>query len=137
MNAMTLPVEDRLAISELICRHGHLVDSGELDRLDELFTSDVVYDISDFTGESLIGVDAIAQAAQALGEANPLGHHVTNVVIVEATRETARAQSKGIGINSDGSAGTVVYEDTLVRTARGWRINRRIVRARRSPLTAA
>jgi hypothetical protein len=44
------------------------------------------------------------------------------------------AQSKGIGVNSDGTSGTVIYEDTMVRTAAGWRISRRRVRARRSPL---
>jgi hypothetical protein len=54
---MTLTIEDRLAIGDVICRHGHLIDAGELDRLDELFTRDVVYDVSDFTGESLIGLE--------------------------------------------------------------------------------
>ncbi|MGV4980847.1 nuclear transport factor 2 family protein [Streptomyces sp. NRAIS4] len=39
---MALPPEDRLAITELISMHGHLVDDGQLDRLDELFTPDVV-----------------------------------------------------------------------------------------------
>jgi hypothetical protein len=131
---MTLTIEDRLAIGDVICRHGHLIDAGELDRLDELFTRDVVYDVSDFTGESLIGLEAIRQAALALGERNPLGHHVTNVVITEEGKDDVTAQSKGIGVNSDGTSGTVIYEDTMVRTAAGWRISRRRVRARRSPL---
>jgi CTP synthase (UTP-ammonia lyase) len=131
---MALTIEDRLAIGEVICRHGHLIDAGELDRLDELFTSDVVYDVSDFVGESLVGLEAIRQAALALGEHNPLGHHVTNVVISETGENEAAAQSKGIGVNSDGSAATVIYDDTVVRTTSGWRISRRRVRARRSPL---
>jgi SnoaL-like domain len=131
---MALTIEDRLAIGEVICRHGHLIDAGELDRLNELFTSDVVYDVSDFGGESLVGLEAIRQAALALGEHNPLGHHVTNVVISETGENKADAQSKGIGVNSDGSSATVIYDDTVVRTRSGWRISRRRVRARRSPL---
>lgn len=131
---MPLTIEDRLAIGDLICRHGHLIDAGELDRLDELFTSDIVYDVSDFTGESLLGLEAIREAALALGERNPLGHHVTNLVMSAESEDEVTAHSKGIGVNPDGSSGTVIYEDTVVRTAGGWRISRRKVRARRSPL---
>lgn len=36
---MTLPLEDHLAITELISLHGHLVDAGELERFEEVFTS--------------------------------------------------------------------------------------------------
>ncbi|MEE4494819.1 nuclear transport factor 2 family protein [Streptomyces sp. BE230] len=39
---MALEAVDRLAVMELIALHGHLVDDGELDRLDELFTEDIV-----------------------------------------------------------------------------------------------
>lgn len=131
---MSLTGEDRLAIGEVISLHGHLIDSGELDRLEELFTSDVVYDISDFTGEALIGVRSIRDAALALGEHNPLGHHVTNVVIAEESDNGAVVRSKGIGVNPDGTCATVNYEDTVVRTPSGWRISCRKVRARRTPL---
>jgi SnoaL-like domain len=44
---MALTAEDRAAIAALISMHGHLVDAGELDRLDELFTADVTYDVTD------------------------------------------------------------------------------------------
>jgi hypothetical protein len=39
---IVLTAEDRWAIGETISLHGHLFDEGELDRLDELFTADVV-----------------------------------------------------------------------------------------------
>ena len=35
---------DRLAIHELLGLHGHLMDAGAFERLDELFTPDVVDD---------------------------------------------------------------------------------------------
>jgi len=43
--AIGLTVEDRLAIYELVSLHGHLMDAGEFDQLDKLFTEDFVYDL--------------------------------------------------------------------------------------------
>jgi len=51
------------------------------------------------------------------------GHHVTNIILTEVARwpggQVARVRSKGIGIQADGSSGSVVYDD--LRTAAGWR----------------
>lgn len=130
-----LSVEDRLAITELIALHGHLFDEGELDRLGELFTADVVYDVSDFGQGELVGIEAIRDAALALGAANPVAHHVTNIVVTALTDGRARARSKGLGVMADGSCGSVSYDDTVVRGPEGWRIARRRLAARRTPLT--
>ncbi len=131
---MAFTADDRTTITELISMHGHLCDSGELDRLDELFTTDVVYDVSDFGQEPLLGVAACAAAGRALGELNPVGHHVTNLVLTEVADGRVQARSKGIGVNADGTTGSVTYEDTVLRTPRGWRISHRKVRAHRTPL---
>ena len=132
-----LTAEDRAAIGELISQHGHLFDAGELDKLDQLFTTDVLYDVTDFGGTQLRGIAAIQAAALALGPNNPVGHHVTNIVITTEDNDEAHARSKGIGVNADGSAGSVTYEDTVIRTDRGWRISHRKVLARRVPLSAS
>ncbi|MFC0600650.1 nuclear transport factor 2 family protein [Streptomyces palmae] len=131
---MSLALEDRLAITELISLHGHLVDEGNLDRFEELFTSDVVYDLTEFGQEPLLGVAAIREAAWALGAANPVAHHVTNVVVTASEDGRAQVRSKGLGIRADGSCGSVSYDDTVVRTADGWRISHRKVSPRRTPL---
>lgn len=131
---MAFTADDRTEITELISMHGHLCDSGELDRLEELFTPDVVYDVSDFGQEPLLGVAACAAAARALGELNPVGHHVTNTVLTEAPGGRVHALSKGLGVNADGTVGSVTYEDTVVRTPGGWRISHRKIRAHRAPL---
>lgn len=131
---MSLDLEDRLAITELISSHGHLIDDGSLDRLEELFTADVVYDLTDFGQEPLSGVAAIREAAWALGAANPVAHHVTNVVVTALADGRAEVRSKGLGVRADGSCGSVSYDDTVVRTPDGWRISRRKVTARRAPL---
>ncbi|MEU6424809.1 nuclear transport factor 2 family protein [Microbispora sp. NPDC046973] len=132
---MTLTAGDRTAITDLINLHGHLTDSGDFDGLGEVFVPDVVYDVGDLGGGVIVGLAALRDAALALGEANPVAHHVTNIVVTEAADGRARAISKGMGVNADGTTGSVTYEDTLVRGDHGWRISHRTVRARRIPLT--
>ena len=131
---MAITAEDRAAITELISLHGHLCDSGELGRLDEVFTADVEYDLTDFGQQTLHGVQACAAAAYALGDLNPVGHHVTNVILADAQDGCVHGRSKGIGVSADGTCGSVTYEDTIVRGQQGWRISRRKVLARRVPL---
>ncbi|EST36213.1 nuclear transport factor 2 family protein [Streptomyces roseochromogenus] len=131
---MALTLEDRFAITELISMHGHLVDDGQLDRLDELFTPDVVYDLTEFGQDPLVGVAAIREAALTLGAGNPVAHHVTNVVVLESADGRARARSKGLGVMADGSCGSATYDDTLVRTPDGWRISHRKLSVRRVAL---
>jgi ketosteroid isomerase-like protein len=131
---MALAEQDRIDITDLINLHGHFTDAGELDRAGDLFTPDVTYDLEDFGFGSLHGTDALREAALALGDANPVGHHITNVVITQIDERSARVRSKGIGVKADGTAGSVVYEDIVTRRPDGWRIGYRKVSARRAPL---
>jgi 3-phenylpropionate/cinnamic acid dioxygenase small subunit len=133
---MTLTAADRVQITELLALHGHLVDAGQLDRLRELFTPDVTYDLTDLGHGSLRGVAAIRDAAVALGESNPVGHHVTNIVLTELADDRVRARSKGIAISADGTCASVTYDDTISRGDQGWRISHRKILARRAPLGA-
>ncbi|MEU6853838.1 nuclear transport factor 2 family protein [Actinacidiphila alni] len=134
---MPIDAQDRAAVTELVHLHGHLFDGGELDRLDALFTEDVVYDVSDLGGGELVGVAAVRDAALALGDRNPVAHHVTNVVLSELPDGSVRALSKGLGVYADGTCGSVTYDDRIIRGAHGWRISRRAVLARRVPLGGA
>jgi ketosteroid isomerase-like protein len=131
---MVLTEHDRIDINDLINLHGHLTDAGELDRAGELCTPDVTYDLDDFGLGSLHGTEAMRAAALALGAANPVGHHVTNIVITQIDDHSARVRSKGIGIRADGTAGSVVYDDVVTRQPDGWQISYRKVTARRAAL---
>jgi hypothetical protein len=133
---MTLSEQDRANINDLINLHGHLTDAGQLDQAGELFTPDVTYDLGDFGGGSLHGTAEMRAAALALGNANPVGHHVTNIMITRIDDRSARVQSKGIGIKADGTAGSVVYDDIVTRQPDGWKISQRKVTARRAALGA-
>ena len=131
---MELPEQDRTDINNLVNLHGHLTDAGKLDEASELFTADVTYDLSDFGLGPLHGTAAVREAALALGDANPVGHHVTNIVITAIDDGSARVRSKGIGIQAAGTAGSVVYDDIVTRQPGGWKISYRTVTARRAVL---
>jgi hypothetical protein len=51
-------------------------------------------------------------------------------VLIEQPDGSVRARSKGIGVYADGTAGSVTYEDEIVRTGDGWRIDARTVAPR-------
>jgi hypothetical protein len=65
---MALTTDDRITIYELIALHGHLMDGGEFERLDELFTEDFVYDVTALGFETLEGIDALTEASRACGD---------------------------------------------------------------------
>jgi ketosteroid isomerase-like protein len=131
---MTLTDQDRADITDLINLHGHHADAGDLDAMCGLFTTDIVYDVHDLGLGELIGTAAIREATLAVGRANPVGHHVTNIVISPLDDGSARVRSKGIGVNADGTTGSATYDDTVTRGPEGWRIARRTVTARREAL---
>ncbi len=128
---------DRLLIHELLNLHGHVMDDGAFERLPELFTADVRYDVSALGGGCLEGRHAIEAAGRALGDKNPLGHHVTNIVVTSIADDVATARSKGLAVMADGTTGSVTYDDLLRRTPDGWRIAVRRVLPRREPLHPA
>jgi ketosteroid isomerase-like protein len=131
---MPLSEQDRIDINDLISLHGHLTDAGKLDQAGELFTPDATYDLDDFGHGLTHGTAEMRKAALALGEANPVGHHVTNIVITQIDDRSARVRSKGMGIRSDGTADSVAYDDIVTRQPDGWKISHRKVTARRAAL---
>jgi SnoaL-like domain len=88
------------------------MDAGEFDRLGELFTGDFVYDVEALGFGSLEGDLVFAEASRALGDDNPLGHHVTNALVIADEDDEATVRSKGIGILADGTCSTIVYRST-------------------------
>jgi len=131
---MMLTAEDRFAIADLINLHGHLTDRGDFDGLPALFAEEIRYDVSAFGGGVIVGLAAGREASLALGDGNPVAHHVTNIVLNATPDGTVHAVSKGLGVMADGSVNSVTYEDTVERQGAGWKITHRVVRPRRTPL---
>jgi 3-phenylpropionate/cinnamic acid dioxygenase small subunit len=123
-----LSVQDILAINNLINRYGHIIDERQWSRLGELFTDDVIFDMSDFNGEVLNGLGMLSESWKAL-DGHPLAHHATNI-LTEVIDDEVTVLSKGIGMYRD-RTGSTVYRDALRKTADGWRIARRIATKRR------
>ncbi|MGA0568539.1 nuclear transport factor 2 family protein [Rathayibacter sp. KR2-224] len=132
-----LTVQDRLAISETLALHAYIVDENQLDRMDELFTSDAVYDMTLSGFGSFEGIDSIGAAAAAMNESGhaPLAHFVTNIIAAGSGEDEAAVQSKGLMIMADGSIHAVTYQDTFRVDDGAWRISRRVVIPRHTDRT--
>ena len=130
-----ITAEDHLAITELIAWHGHLVDDGRLDELDHVFAVDAVIDLGAFGQSEPCTLQQMIELGRALGDRNPIGHHVTNTVIVKLEApDKVEVRSKGIGIRSDGTTGSVTYEDTVIKSGGSWKISYRKIVVRKRPL---
>jgi hypothetical protein len=119
--------QDQCAITETLSMHGHIFDAGQLDRLDEIFTPEVVYDMSAVGIGVFDGIEVVRSAAASMGDRGPIAHHVTNVVISSDVDDVVTAQSKGLMLMADGTLESVNHLDTLRRHDGQWRISRRII----------
>lgn len=132
-----LDTADRLAIHELIGLYGIVIDERDWARAGELFTDDVVYDMSELGLGTLHGIAAVLHLWRSREDLHPLAHHATNIVITPGVdHDTASVISKGIGVGYKGRVGSVTYRDIVRRTASGWRIAHRHARLRKPADTA-
>jgi ketosteroid isomerase-like protein len=112
------PVEDRLAIEDLLVAYAHAVDSlHDLDGICDVFVEDAVFDLSGIGFPSLHGHAEIrgffadtfaAMAAQA--------HYLTNFAITAHDGDTASIRAYVTGMGR--------YYFDVVRTAAGWKAAR-------------
>jgi hypothetical protein len=130
-----LTAEDRWAIGETLSKVGLMFDAGELDRLEEAFTPDAVYDLTDAGLGVLTGVEAMRHGARQLGAGNPVAHHLTNVVITGEGDDEVSVQSKGLLLMTDGTLTSITQHDIVRRHDGGWRISRHTVKGQRSPMS--
>ena len=129
---MSSAVEDRLEIQDLIARYALVVDAGDLDGLDEMFTADARIDFSTFGGP----VDDLAGIKRFL--ADSLGmftrpQHLMGLPLVTLDGDTASARTPCnnpmvIANSSGGSDVWLIglwYDDAFARTDDGWRFTAR------------
>ncbi|MCO1659910.1 nuclear transport factor 2 family protein [Pseudonocardia humida] len=124
-----LSTDDRLQIAEVLSLHGHIFDGAHLDRLGEIFTPEIVYDLSDAGLGTFEGIEGLRVAFTKLGAAAPRTHHVTNIVISAVGPDEATARSKGLMIMADGTLNSVNHVDTMRRHDGHWRIGHRVITA--------
>jgi ketosteroid isomerase-like protein len=126
------PVADVVAIQQLIAHYPVAVDSGDFDRLDDLFTPDATIDYSAFGGPS----GTPAEVKRFLRDSLPLfrrTQHLMGLPAIEVSgdRATARTPCSNPMVldNGDGTSSVMLiglwYDDEFVRSADGWRFSAR------------
>ncbi|HEX3825186.1 MAG TPA: nuclear transport factor 2 family protein [Mycobacteriales bacterium] len=125
-------VADRLAIQDLIGRYAVIVDSGDFDALDDLFTPDAEIDFSTFNGP----VGGLAEIKTFLDASLPFftrTQHMMGLPLIDLDGDTAHARTSCnnpmISTKPDGTVSVWLiglwYDDELVRSDEGWRFSAR------------
>jgi ketosteroid isomerase-like protein len=124
------PIEDRLAIEDLLIAYAHAVDTiGNIDGILDVFTPDAVFDLSGIGLTPLQGHEGIRGFFTTVfaNMANH-AHYLSNFAITAYAGDTAsiRAYVTGMGLGKDGRGVTVHgrYYFDVVRTAAGWKATR-------------
>jgi len=110
---------DRQAIYELLANYGHVLDDVAHHRYPEIFTEDVVFDMSAY---GVANLNSRAEIAAAFQGRNMYGHLTTNIVVETLDADSAQVHSKYIAFANDGGIQTGDYFDVVVRTDAGWRL---------------
>ncbi len=125
-----LPVEDRVAITELYARYSTSFDSGDVQGCSELFTADGTFTI---TGrEPVTGREALTQFFRAAAERSAGIHHIVNNILVEKVSvDRARGGAHVLAVRVDGDtvrlAAVGRYRDEFVKVDGRWLVHTRCV----------
>ena len=124
------PIEDRLAIQDLLIAYAHAVDSlSDIDGICAVFTEDADFDLSGINYPHKRGHAGIREFFEEVfaGMAHH-AHYLTNFAITAYAGDTAsiRAYVIGMGRGKDGGAITVHgrYYFDVTRTDAGWKATR-------------
>jgi len=125
---------DRLAIQELLYHYADMVDSRDWARIDEVFAEGAQLDYTSTGGAKGDAREVMAWLARAL-EPWPINLHcITNVrVRFEGAGAVCRSSFHAPMARGELGAQDVItnagyYEDVLMRTPTGWRIQERVCR---------
>jgi len=120
---------DRLELHELPGRYGDAIDDRDWGRLDQIFTDDAVFDLTDVGARRLVGLDDI-KAFMDTEARHPRTHTMTNIYVDE-TREGTKLNFRIVALLPEGKVGTASYYDDVVKTSDGWRVQHRVTTLRR------
>lgn len=120
---------DRLELHELPGRYGDAIDDRAWDRLDQIFTEDAVFDLTDLGAPRLEGLAAIKRYMDEDAD-HPRTHTMTNIYVDE-TAEGVTLSFRILALLPEGRVGTASYYDGVVKTPQGWRVRHRVITRRR------
>lgn len=129
---MSLSVEDKFAIQELINRYAHNADFAAPEAMREIFANNGRFCVNAMDID-IEGIDNIISFFEQMRAALEGVHHVTTGTIIDAGdhADIATASSYIQTVQGAESGTTIAsigrYQDTLVRTDNGWRFQSRSV----------
>jgi ketosteroid isomerase-like protein len=122
-------IEDHVAIQRLMYAYARCADNKDYDGFADLFCADAVFV---YRGENVTPLTAIQQMMQNLEKYRVTQHSVHNV-LYEVDGDVARGQTYCLAahlVDGDGVVDKIdmgiIYDDRLLRTGDGWRIQRRV-----------
>ena len=124
------PIEDRLAIQDLLIAYAHAVDSlHDLDGICEVFVEDAVFNLSGIGFPSLNGTGEIRTFFEdTFAAMSAHAHYLTNFAITAYTGDTASIRAYVIGMGKYKAGGGITvhgrYYFDVVRTGTGWKATR-------------
>jgi SnoaL-like domain len=129
VSGAALDPRPRWQISEVLSRHGHIVDNQEWAYLPLVFTASATLD-AQYT--SATGVAEIQQFLESFGPWR--SHHTLNTVTkYSGTQGEVSAWSRFLVVEAAGTTISGDYVDVLTDTIDGWRIRSRRISPRNRP----
>ena len=125
---------DRLAIQDTLVRFSTVIDTKQLDLLDQVFTADAMLDYSPLWGPGNL-LEFRQWAETTLAKFAACQHLLSNFVIeIDGDIASTRTELHNPIFVGEGRERQLInahghYLDRLVRTPEGWRINRRRMRS--------
>lgn len=123
------PVEDRLAIEDLLIAYAHAVDTFDVEGIRAVFVEDALFDLSGIGFPTLSGHAEIGPFfKQTFDGMAAHAHYLSNFAVTAYDGDSAsvRAYVTGIGRYKAGGGITVQgrYYFDVIRTAAGWQATR-------------
>jgi len=128
-----MDLADRIELHELPGRYGDAIDDRDWARLDQIFTEDAVFDLTDLGEPRLEGLAEIKRYMDEEAR-QPRAHLMTNIYVDE-TPDGVRLHFRIVALLPERVVGTASYYDRVVKTPAGWRVSDRVITRRRRPTT--
>lgn len=132
-NAVTLPADDQVAITQAVTGVGLYTDVRDWDRVGALLADEVVTDYTSLFGgaaNTTERADLVDQWRSTLSGFDATQHQITNVSVSGAGDEASTLSHVRATHWIDGRSWTVggVYDHRLVRSAGGWQVTYMAIR---------
>jgi hypothetical protein len=120
-----MPIADVVAIQQLMALYGHAADGPTGEMLSRVFTENAIYE-SGARGRRFVGLAAIEAWFGEGKPPHPPAHQTTNSFVYRDGSHV-RVRSKYVAVNqATGTLRMGDYDDIVVSTPQGWRIQHRV-----------